>query len=121
MAASTRSSSIPRRRSWRSTIRSRSSVDVVAERARVMDEDLSAPGGDYAVPLEPGQEPRRRLARRAGQLCDLGLGGPDDDLTRCLTGVVRAAGLHLPEQRPRDPAGHGLERLAGNAVEIGRA
>src|SRR3954453_18888706 len=71
IAWSTRSSEMPRRRSWRSTMRSRASVDVVSEGVRVMHQHLAAPGGDQAGPLELRQEARRALARGAGELGDL--------------------------------------------------
>src|SRR5438270_4405128 len=99
MARSTRSSWIPRSRSWEATMRSRlaacssgeeppfgrsplPSVDVVVERLRVMHEDLSAPGGDHPGAFELGQEAARALARRSGELRDLGLGRPDQHLPR---------------------------------------
>src|SRR3954467_14981375 len=76
IAASTRSSSIPRPRSCRSTIRWRAdSVDVVPERVRLMHHDLAAAGRDQAGPLELREEAAGALARRAGELRDLGLGG----------------------------------------------
>src|SRR4051794_18832291 len=103
MAARTRSSSIPRARSWRATIWSRS-VDVVPERVGLMDEHLPATGRDHTVSFEPGQEAARRFARGAGKLSDLGLRRADRyaPLELLALGLV-AARLDLPEQRAGDP------------------
>src|SRR3954471_5670965 len=115
MAASTRSSSIPRPRSWRSTIRLRAdSVDVVPERVRLMHHDLAAAGRDQAGPLELRQEAAGALARGAGELGDLGLRGADEHVVAEL--AVGAEALHLAEQRARDAARHGLERLPRDAL-----
>src|SRR5215212_10191502 len=76
IAVSTHSSTIPRRRSCRSTIRRRAdSVDVVPERVRLMHHDLAAAGGDQSCPLELGEEAAGALARGACKLGDLGLRG----------------------------------------------
>src|SRR5438552_8528427 len=74
------------------------SVDVVVERLRVMHEDLSAPGGDHPGAFELGQEAARALARRSGELRDLGLGRPDEDLPR--VGIpLSGYRADLPEER----------------------
>src|SRR3954468_19042055 len=104
---------MPRRRSWRSTMRARRSanpsVDVVPERFGLMDDHSSPPGGYQTRALELRQEARRRLARGARQLGDLRLRGLDHHV--CLA-VAVAAGLDLREERAGHPPGHGLERLA---------
>src|SRR5437764_624121 len=96
MAASTRSSAMPRRRSWRSTMRSRASVDVVSEGVGVMHENLAAPGGDQPGALELGEEARRALPRGARELRDLGLGGLDQDRRAVVAGAVGLAEDRLP-------------------------
>ena len=109
IAASTRSSWIPRRRSWRSTMRARASVDVVAEPSRVMHGHFSPSQGDHPGALQRGEEAARALARGAGQVRDLGLRRPDQDVL-----LGRALGLArdgLRQQRAGDPAGDRLERL----------
>src|SRR3954466_7552694 len=111
IARSTHSSSIPRRRSCRSTIRSRAaSVDVVPERVGLMHHDLASAGGDQTGSLELRQEAAGALARGAGELGDLGLRRADEDVAPEL--AVGAQRLHLPEQGARDAAGDRLERLA---------
>src|SRR3954453_16155381 len=95
MARSTRSSEMPRRRSWRSTIRSRASVDVISKGVRVMHENLAAPGGDQPGSLELRQEARRALARGSRELGDLRLRGLDQDGRAVVDGAVAATGLDL--------------------------
>src|SRR5437764_6266768 len=107
MAASTRSSAMPRRRSWRSTMRSRASVDVVSEGVGVMHENLAAPGGDQAGALELGEEARRALPRGARELRDLGLGRLYQHRRAVVAGSVGAARLHLAEQGAGHAARHG--------------
>src|SRR3954468_17188614 len=97
MAASTRSSSIPRRRSWRSTIRLRASVDVVPERVRLMHHDFAAAGGDQARPFELREKAAGALAGGPGELCDLRLRGAHEHVVAEL--AVSAEPLHLAEQR----------------------
>src|SRR5215210_807074 len=108
MAASTRSSWIPRRRSWRATMRSRS-VDVVPEPSGVMHGDLSTTQGDDTRAFKRRKEAAGALARGAGEMGDLGLGRPDQDVL--LGSAVGLARDRLREQRARHAAGHGLERL----------
>src|SRR5215211_8687354 len=87
IAASTRSSWIPRRRSWRSTIRSRS-VDVVPESRGVMHGHLPTSKRDDSGALERREEAAAALPGRARQVGDLGLGRADQDV-----GVRRPVGL----------------------------
>src|SRR5438105_15712238 len=128
MARSTRSSWIPRSRSWEATMRSRlaacssaegprfgrsplPSVDVVVERLRVMHEDLSAPGGDHPGAFELGEEAARALARRSGELRDLGLRRPDEHLPR--VGIPLGGDrANLSEERAGHAPLDGLEGLA---------
>src|SRR6476619_1704340 len=110
MARSTRSSSMPRPRSCRSTIRWRAaSVDVVPEGVRLMHNDLAAAGRDQPRPLALREEAARALARRAGKLGDLGLGRADENVAAEL--AVGTERLHLAQQRARDAPGDRLERL----------
>src|SRR3954452_20239145 len=108
---------MPRRRSWRSTMRARRSanpsVDVVPERFGLMDDHSAPPGGYQTRALELGQEPRRGLARGTGELGDLRLGRLDHDV-----GLAVAVGAHLDlgEQRARHAPGDRLERLARQAL-----
>src|SRR3954452_19186639 len=102
---------MPRPRSCRSTIRARSSakpsVDVVPERFGLMDDNPSPPGGYQTGALELRQEARRGLARGAGELGDLGLGGLDHDVA--LRRLAVAACPDLREQRAGHAPRHGLE------------
>src|ERR671922_427161 len=107
IAASTRSSSIPRRRSWRSTIRDRS-VDVVAESSRLMHGHLSPAEGHHARPLERGEEAAGALARGARQMGDLGLGRPDQHV-----GLRRALGLAGDRLREKGAGNASRDRLEG--------
>src|SRR3954451_23959908 len=101
MARSTHSSSMPRRRSCRSTIRCRAaSVDVVPERVRLMHHDLAAAGGDQTGALELREEAAGALARGARELGDLGLGGAHEHVAPEL--AVGAQRLNLAEQGARD-------------------
>src|SRR2546428_13510835 len=99
MALSTRSSEIPRRRSWRSTMRSRASVDVVPEGVRVMNENLAPPGADQPGALELGEEARGALPRGAGELRDLSLRGLDEHRRPAVSVPVGAPGLAPPRHR----------------------
>src|SRR5215211_464351 len=119
MAASTRSSSIPRRRSCRSTMRARlrakgSSVDVVPEPFRLMDGHLPPSQRHHARALERRQEAAGALPRRAGQVSDLGLGRLDEDVL--LRRALGLTGHGLGQQRTGHPPGHGLERLLEQAL-----
>src|SRR4051812_49781521 len=114
IAASTRSSSMPRRRSCRSTMRARlrakgSSVDVVAEPFRLMDRDLPPPQRHHARALECGEEAAGALPGGAGRGAVFGLGG----LVR--TVLLRAppprAAVGRPESRAPHPPAHGWEGL----------
>src|SRR3712207_4995731 len=79
IALRTRSSAMPRRRSWRSTMRSRrSSVDVVPKGLRLMHDDLPPPGRHQPGALELREEAAGALAGRARELRDLGLSGVDE-------------------------------------------
>src|SRR3954451_22165317 len=77
IALRTRSSSMPRPRSWRSTMRRRASVDVVPEGSGVMHDDFPTLRRDESLSLERGQETAGALTRRAGQLGDVRLSGFD--------------------------------------------
>ena len=79
-----------------------------------MHDDLAAAGGDQARALELREEAAGALARRAGQLCDLGLGGAHENVTAEL--AIGAERLHLAEQRARHAAGDRLERLPRDAL-----
>src|SRR3954454_19816882 len=110
IARNTHASSMPRRRSCRSTIRWRAaSVDVVPERVRLMHHDLAAAGGDQPRPLQLREEAAGALARRARELGDLGLGRAHEHVAAEL--AVGAKRLDLAEQGARDAAGDRLERL----------
>src|SRR3954463_14897780 len=85
IAASTRSSSIPRGRSCRSTMRRRASVDVVPEGSGVMHDDLPTLRRYEPLALEGGEEAAGALARGAGQLCDVGLRRLDQHVARART------------------------------------
>src|SRR3954452_5959455 len=104
---------MPRRRSWRSTMRARRSanpsVDVVPERFGLMDDHSSPPGRYQTGALELRQEARRRLARGAGQLRDLRLRPLDPHVALCELAV--AARLHGVQEPADDGARHSLERL----------
>src|SRR5436853_553752 len=68
----------------------------------------STAGRDQASPFELGEEAAGGLARGAGELGDLGLGGADQHVAAQL--AVWAARLDLAEQRARHPAGDEIGR-----------
>jgi hypothetical protein len=74
-----------------------------------MHGDLSTTQGDNSRAFERRKEAAGALARRAGEVRDLGLRRADEHvLLRCAVGLARD---RLGEQRARHAAGHGLERL----------
>src|SRR5215207_843837 len=56
------------------------SVDIAAQRRRVVDGQPPAPLADHPGPLEHGEEAAGRLARRAGELRQVGLRGGHEDV-----------------------------------------
>src|SRR3954447_17192913 len=118
MAASTRSSVMPRRRSWRSTMRSRfwakALVDVPSKRGGVMYDHLPPTARDQSGTVEGRQEARHAFTRGACQLGDLRAGGADQHVPVVPT-VLGELG-RLLDQHGRHAAGHGLEGLARDAL-----
>src|SRR4051794_12537370 len=90
------------------------SVDVAAERVRVVDGDPAAALRDDARALEDGEEAARRLARGARELGDVGLRDPHEDVARA--GALRPRLVDELSEDDRDAALHGLERLAAQAL-----
>src|SRR5215207_5996959 len=90
------------------------SVDIALERRRVVHRQPPPPLRDHARPLEHGEEAAGRLARRAGELGQVGL--RRGDLHVAGAGTL---GLRLLDELPEhccDAALHRLERLPGEAL-----
>src|SRR5262249_61743032 len=58
------------------------SVDIVAQRVRVMDREASATLRDHACPFQCRQEPGGGLTRRSGEHREIRLGGGGRDVGR---------------------------------------
>src|SRR3954451_12576079 len=104
IALRTRSSSMPRPRSWRSTMRRRASVDVVPEGSGVMHDDFPTLRRDESLAFERGEEASGALARGTGQLRDVVLGRLDQHVALAgPLGLARVAQLHEhPGHAPGD-------------------
>src|SRR5213079_1027997 len=90
------------------------SIDISAQRHGIVDGEPPAPLGDDPGALERGEEAAGRLAARARELGQVGLGGGDEHVA-----VSRALGARLLDELAEhggDAALHRLEALAGQAL-----